>query len=41
MVAKAGGDKSGNATEGLRQSVFEWVLNKSYLTGGEGSKGEY
>ena len=37
-IGKAAGDKSGDATEGLQQSVFDWVLEKSYLTGGESSK---
>ena len=38
MLSKASRDKSGDATEGIQQSVFDWVLGKSYLTGGEGSK---
>ena len=38
IVFKAAKDDSGQATEGLQQSIFNWIRDRSMLKGGEGSK---
>jgi hypothetical protein len=35
LVNTAKTDKTGQATEGLQQAFFDWILSKSYLRGGE------